>query len=323
MRALRTIALTLLALACMTPAAPAAEVLGLAPSVKVQGSRVTLLDLAAAPQDLSPALRERLAEITVGAAPALGRQTTIAGSRLRSYLNQANLGPGVSVLLPEEVQVERASQRLGAQQMAQLYIQTVNQRLGRRAGQADIHDVATGRDLVLPAGQLSTQVRLVGAQGGEIMGRVPAAIDVFVDGRKEAQARVTGQVDIYGQVLVAARPLMNHQVITAEDVEIRRVNLGEAGPGAVAEAEQVVGLRPRGAVAAGQVLDLRHLEPAPLIRRGDVVNMVCGAQGLKISAKGKAEQTGYINGRIRLTNLASKREVWGRVVDSGTVVVDF
>ncbi len=51
--------------------------------------------------------------------------------------------------------------------------------------------------------------------------------------------------------------------------------------------------------------------------------MICVAGGMKITAKGKAEQTGSKDGLIRLTNLASKREVFGKILSQGTVLVTF
>ena len=89
------------------------------------------------------------------------------------------------------------------------------------------------------------------------------------------------------------------------------------------DAEEVVGMRTRKIVPAGTPVVLDNLERAPLIRRGDVVVMIYRGSGLRISAKGKANQTGFKNSRIRLTNLASKREVFGTVIDSGTVLVRF
>ncbi|MBI4798802.1 MAG: flagellar basal body P-ring formation protein FlgA [Desulfarculus sp.] len=321
----RSMAMTVLALALWAwPApAPAAEVLNFAASAQVSGARLTLLDLAAPYQDLSPALAERLRQISLGSSPALGRQTTVPGLRLRSLVRQANLGPGVSVFIPEQVVVERASQKLTSQDLEKLYHQAVAERLGPKARQADIHDVVTSREIILPAGQLSTQARILTGQVGEVSGRVPVTIDVYVDGIKEAQVRVVGSVDLYGQVVVASRPLMAGQVLTPEDMEVRRVNLGEAGPGVVSEPAQLAGYRTRLPVAAGAPLDSRRLEQAPLVHTGDVVTMIFNGQGIKVSAKGKAEQTGFLNSRIRLVNLASKRGGWGKVVDSGTVEVDF
>lgn len=315
-------ALALLALLALAVPAAAADTLAFPGQVQVDGGKVTLLGLAGPGQELSPAVRSALDAVTVTSAPALGRSVVVHGSRIKTLLRQANLGPGVSVLLPEQVLVERASQTVAAQTLAQLYIQAINERLGNRAKDADIRDVDAGRDLVLPAGKLTTSLRLVGVSG-EPSGRVPAAVDIFVDGRKEAQTRVVGSVDVYGQVIVATRPLMGHHLLTPEDVELVRMNLTEAGQGALGDVQDVIGLRTRMPVGAGQALDLRRLEQAPLIRRGEVVTMVFNGQGLKVTAKGKAEQIGYAGARIRLTNLMSKREVWGKVLDSGTVVVDF
>lgn len=321
---LSMIALLALIACAAIPAAPAAaaDTLAFAGQAQVDGGKVTLLSLAAPDQELSPALKDALAAVTVAGAPALGRSVVIHGSRIKSLLKQAHLGPGVSVLIPEQVLVERASQTLSSQTLVQLYIQAVNERLGARANDADIRDVDAGRDLALPAGKLTTSLRLIGVNG-EPSGRVPAAVDVYVDGRKEAQVRVAGNVDVYGQVVVATKPLMGKHVIAPEDVELVRMNLAEAGPAALGDLNDALGLRTRAPVPAGQALDLRRLEQAPLIRRGDVVTMVFTGEGLKITAKGKAEQIGYAGTRIRLTNMTSKREVWGKVLDSGTVVVDF
>ncbi|MFH1035749.1 MAG: flagellar basal body P-ring formation chaperone FlgA [Pseudomonadota bacterium] len=300
-----------------------AEMLNFAASAQVGGARLTLADLVAPGQELSPALKERLGQVNLGQAPSLGRHVVIPGLRLRAYLRQANLGPGVSVYIPEQVSVERSSQRLSNQDLEQLYTKAVSQRLGEMARQADIHDIVTGRELVLPAGEVTTQARVVGGQTGDIGGRVPVTIDVYVDGNKETQVRAVGSVDLYGQVVVAARPLMSGQTLAPEDMDLRRVNLREAGPGVVSDPGQLLGYRARFPIAAGTPLDSRRLEQAPMIHTGDVVTMVYSGQGIRVTAKGKAEQTGFLNSRIRLINLASKRGVWGKVVDTGTVEVDF
>ena len=308
--------------AWLSASARASQTLVFAEHVMADAGKLTLLNLAAPDQGLSPELKQGLAAVIVGVSPSLGRSLTIHGSRIKSLVKQANLGPEVSVLLPEQVVVERQTQVLTSQALGQLYIEEINQRLGQRAQEADIRDLEPGRDLLLPAGRLTTQVRLIGVDG-QPLGRVPAAVEVYVDGHKEAQTRVSAVVDLYDQVVVAARPLLGRHLIGPDDVELKRVNLAELGANFLTEPRDAVGLRTRVAVGPGQALDLRRLEQAPLIRPGDVVTMVFNADGLKVSAKGKAEQTGYVGGRIRLSNLSTKREVWGKVLDSGTVVVEF
>jgi flagella basal body P-ring formation protein FlgA len=241
------------------------------------------------------------------------------GAKIRSLMRQANLGEGVSVLIPEQVVVARASQRLSAQDLTRLYIEAVTERLGPKASEADISRVEAGNDLILPAGRLDTNLRFLSSS---LIGRVPALIEVMVDGRREALARVVGTVDIYAQVAVAARPLMQRHVLGPEDVAMARISLNEAGPGAIFEAQEAIGMRARAMVPLGAPLDLTRLEKTPLVRLGEVVVMVYNDGGLRITAKGRAEQTGYLGGRIRLTNLASRREVYGKVLEAGRVLVD-
>lgn len=315
-----SLAATLLA-GLLLAAAPAAaeDAVSFAPQVEIRGDRVTLLDLVEPGQELPPALTGQLGRYTVAVAPALGRSTVVMGSKVRALVKQASLGEGVTVLIPEQVTVTRACQRLAAQDLARLYTEAVMERLGPQAAQAEISRMEAGHDLVLPVGRLETNLRFL---GGSFLGRVPAVVDVLVDGKREATGRVTATVDIYVDMVVASRPLMPRHLIGPEDVSVQRASLNEAGPGAAMDPQTVVGMRTRAAVPMGAPLDLTRLEKAPLVRLGEVVVMVYDAGGMRITAKGRAEQTGYMGSRIRLTNLASKREVYGRVVDAGNVSVE-
>lgn len=286
---------------------------------RVSGDRVTLLDLAADAGKLHPQLRRALEAQVVMATPAMGGRGQIAASRIKALWTQAHL-EGVSVLIPPSVVVERATQTVSAQQLADIYREALIRRLGEQASHADIRGVQTGRGYTLPAGRLSTRVSFM---GDDLVGRVPASIDLIVDGKRLHRARVAGQVDLYAEVVVASRTLARQQIIGIDDVELRRVNLGAAGKGLVSDPSRIVGMKTRGVITAGEPVDMRQLERTILIKRGEVVTMIANAAGMKVAAKGRAEQNGYADGRIRLSNLSTKREVWGRVLDSGTVLVEF
>ncbi|MGD8562212.1 MAG: flagellar basal body P-ring formation chaperone FlgA [Desulfarculaceae bacterium] len=318
---LSAIVTALMMLALTAAAALAADgTLTLASQAKVNGSKVTLLDLVAPGADLKAGVKKRLAAQTVTAAPSLGRRAKVTGARLRVLIRQARLPKNLSVLLPAEVEISRASRRVTALDLIESYRQALIERLGPQAKDADIHDVSASRDLVVPAGRMQTRVNFV---TGRLSGRVPANVEVLVEGRKMAQTRVTGRVDIYGMVVVASRALPRRHVIQPDDIEVVRTKLSEINGDIASDPEDLVGLRTRTPLAANDPLILTRLERAPLIRRGEVVTMICTGKGLRVTAKGRAEQTGFKGGRIRLVNLASKRQVYGTVLDSGTVRVQF
>ena len=313
-------AILMTSLLALSAPAESAQSLGFKSHAEVGGGWVTLFDLAAEKDRLSPALAAALKGQTVMRAPRLGRAAEVNGSKLKALIRGAKLPKDVTVLIPPLVSVERRTKLLTAAELTGIYREALIRHLGPRAKNADIYSVSAGRDLKLPAGRVTTDVRFV---TGRASGRVPANITVMVDGKRMAQVRVVGQVDVYADVVVATRTLGRRQMITEDDLKITRVNVGDLDGVPATDAEEVVGMRTRKIVPAGTPVVLDNLERAPLIRRGDVVVMIYRGSGLRISAKGKANQTGFKNSRIRLTNLASKREVFGTVIDSGTVLVRF
>ena len=124
-------------------------------------------------------------------------------------------------------------------------------------------------------------------------------------------------------IVVAARPLPRGHVLQPRDLKLARRRLDDLQGAVARQVDDVVGLRTRSLVAMGSPIRLARLERAPLIKRGQVVTMICRAGNLRVTAKGMAQQTGYKGSRIRLTNLASKRQVFGTVLDAGTVLVEF
>lgn len=295
-------------------------VITFAPRVEVSAPAVFLLDLVSGPDSLAPQWRDSLGSVRVMRSPEPGQRTWLEGRRLRDMVGSAGLESGVSVLIPQRVEIVRVKPRVTASMLADALVIELRRRLGSQYAQADVHNIQTGRGMTVPSGELRLHVRLLSDQ---LLGRVPAQIEVRVDGRTVGQTRASAQVDIYGQVLVARRSLQRHQMISAEDVRPVKANLAEVGSTVATDPEQLIGMRTRTPVGLGQPLDLRDMERAPIIRRGEVVTMVCNQGEMKVTAKGEAQQTGYVGSRIKLTNMASRRSVYGRVLPSGDVLVEF
>jgi flagella basal body P-ring formation protein FlgA len=318
MRFAKPVVLLLLSLIMAAPPA-AAGVVSFAPEARVGGDKVTLACLASDPEGLDPDLRRALAGVTVMAAPRLGGTSRVDASRLKALLRQAELPAATSVLLPQEVEVSRASQKVPAARVGEIFRQALARRLAKMPGEADVHSVRPGRELVLPAGELGHRVRFL---GNRLTGLVAGRVELLVDGKPAASRRVSAQVDLYGPVVVAAKSLPRRHVLARDDLKVVRARLNQVR-GAVGDAAEVVGLRTRSAVPLGEPLKITRLERTPLIKRGDVVQMICQRGKLKVVAKGRAEETGYRDSSIKLTNLASDREVYGKVLDSGAVLVTF
>jgi flagella basal body P-ring formation protein FlgA len=64
------------------------------------------------------------------------------------------------------------------------------------------------------------------------------------------------------------------------------------------------------------------VEEPPLVKKGDVVQVIVDKNNIRISCLGEIKETGRRGDRVKLVNLSSKKELLGRVVDGGTVRVD-
>ncbi|KIX13531.1 flagellar basal body P-ring formation chaperone FlgA [Dethiosulfatarculus sandiegensis] len=300
--------------------ARAAGVISFTSFAKVARSRVTLLDLVSKKADLPPVLKDRLSTQTVVQSLRPGRGVKVTGRRLRALVKRAGLPGDVSVLIPTRVDMHRASTVFTTVSMIEAYRNALEDRLGHQAADADIHDVSAVRDVVIPEGRVDTRVNFIGRK---LTGRVPASLEILVDGRKVQTVRVVGIVDLYGEVLVAARNLNRNQVLDKGDVSLERINLSKVRGRTSQSVEDVEGLTLMNPLAAGEPVLIARLKRKPLIRKGEVVAMICKGPGLTITTKGKALRTGYKGGSIRLENIKSGRKVYGKVLASGEVEVDF
>mgnify|MGYP001551875081 FL=1 len=97
--------------------------------------------------------------------------------------------------------------------------------------------------------------------------------------------------------------------------------MSDLGENTVLQAEDLIGMTPRRIAYADRPL-LRHdLQRPQLVSRGDNVTIVYDYGPMKLSAKGKALESGSKEDNIRVVNVASNRTIDAFVIDSGVVTV--
>jgi flagella basal body P-ring formation protein FlgA len=142
--------------------------------------------------------------------------------------------------------------------------------------------------------------------------------------RGEAQLRravVNAQLWVVREVVVAARALRANETLAAGDVTRETRELAAPRADALQDEQLALGRRLRRHVGAGEILRAGWLESAPLVRRGDRVTLRLAHGALTIETVGRAEEDGALGASVRVRNVASKRELTGRVAAEGVVHV--
>ena len=152
------------------------------------------------------------------------------------------------------------------------------------------------------------------------LGRVPLIIRQYQGDQLLESRRVTVDVSRRYQALTLTRPLSKGAVITSQDVEIREVY--HHGPGEpLTHLSQAVGLAVRGLLREGAVLLAEHLEPAAVIRRGQLITVRSLAGNLSVTTTARALENGAAGDRIPVRHETSRQTYTARITSDGHAVL--
>lgn len=80
-------------------------------------------------------------------------------------------------------------------------------------------------------------------------------------------------------------------------------------------------LEARQTILPGNFVLASAVKPIPVVRRGDTVRVLIKAQGIVLSTSGRAQEEGSDGNKIRILTSATKRELSGKVLPTGSVEV--
>ena len=191
----------------------------------------------------------------------------------------------------------------------------------RTAAEVRIQDVRIPARVVLSTPRYDISVRV--PPNTRYLGHTPVEI-IFNRGKiGQKKIWVRTYLEVLNPVVVTRRPMARNQIISTDDVYLEKRDLTRVPPGAITKVDEVVGLRLKRTLGVGAVLRSALVDKPLVVRRGDVVKLLIETASLRITALGRVDERGGIGDTVRVTNLDSKRKVYGQVVDSQTIRVRY
>lgn len=213
-----------------------------------------------------------------------------------------------------------AERELAFPELAALLESHLTKNLPDQGLKVEIRDIRVNEPIRVPAGRVSCKVWI--PEPVRRGGLVGAQLAFYSQGREVQRRQVQAVVDLYQTVAVARRYLKRHEEIREEDIDLVPLNLKFLPPDAVADPRTLLGKRTMVTVKGQEPLRSGLVEEPPLVKKGDVVQVIVDKNNIRISCLGEIKETGRRGDRVKLVNLSSKKELLGRVVDGGTVRVD-
>ncbi len=173
--------------------------------------------------------------------------------------------------------------------------------------------------LVLDTPHSAQQVVQVHPAASVVSSRVPLRISVFAGDKAVADHRLTADILVLREVLVAAKTIERREEIADADVrtEARWVSPGSVSPPRAA----IVGSCARAKIKDGATLSGAEVETPIVIKRGDAVYVQCLSGSIVVQARARALGPGREGETIAFQMEGAEESFTARVAGAGRAVM--
>jgi len=292
---------------------------GIAGQAVVRGPQITFGELA----DISGSDEDRvhsLRNLKLGEAPSPGQRLVLSAEILGARLMATGADlTDITWQMPPTVTITTALQTIAADGLAMTALTALRQRLGQSADSGDITITIHGevRDIAVPLGVIRLTPTFK-----TIHYNMPTTVtlDISVDDRAFSSVNVKFDLLLFRDVVIAARDIAAHEILTAADLHLERLEVGHQPGGYLTDVSRVIGLVTRRALPPGTMISAALLEKPLLVRQGVAVTILARSGSLEVSAPGQALQDGKAGQLIRVQNSQSGKIILAQVMDSSTVL---
>ena len=178
-----------------------------------------------------------------------------------------------------------------------------------------------GKDIVVPAGRVDMNFDLPSRRVR--MGRFPVTVRITVDNILQKRLRLTAHVIHYSPVVKTLRRINRGEILTERNVAIEVVPSNRIFRNAMTSLDDVLGNQATRNMGMGRVVTANSLDKPTLMKKGDRVTIVVQSGSMKITAPGIVREKGFKDSLVQVLNIQTKKTVFGMVMDSKTVKVNF
>ena len=270
-----------------------------------------------------PALVQRLKKIIIARAPLPGKSRRLNENYIRLRLKQHKIDLSqIRLAAPKGILVTRGFVEVTKEDINRVVSDFIYANIPWDREKVKIRTIRVRDSVILPKGKVTYSVEPL--KNTDFKGSVPLPLHFKVNGSFQKRILVTADIEVLAEVVVTKRPLRRNRRITEDDIEIREKNLAELPSNIILDCEEVLGKRAKRNIDANRVLRSGLIEFPPLVKRGDVVQLIAESGGLRITTLGMVKQReGRRGERIKIENIDSKKSLYGLVLDAKTVRVDF
>jgi flagella basal body P-ring formation protein FlgA len=265
---------------------------------------------------------EKIGQVKIKASPAPGEMLVLSRQDIARKIAQIHPSSFLAApQIPDQIEVIREGRTIEQEEVLKMLETGLQKLMNDRNKTIKVTKIRGEERIHVPPGSLSWDVQFPdqAKRGGDIT----ATVIFLVNGREVKKSRIQARVEIYAEVVVARNFLKRNQELGKRDVQLINKNISLLPPDIVTDLKDVLGKQVILSVNSQEILRSSMVEIPPLVKKGDRVILLVENNQFRITTFGEVKEEGRPGDRVKLVNSSSKKEVYGRVLDSNTIQVDF
>ena len=178
-----------------------------------------------------------------------------------------------------------------------------------------------GKDITLPPGEKDLIYRIMGSS--QRAGRIPMILEIRVNDQFQKRIRLSTKVLVSQKVIKTLRAVRRGEILSNDEIRVEPVRTERPSQNAITNIDHALGYEAARNLSVGQILIPNFIKRPALGTRGDKILITAQKGGMTITTPGILKEDGYENAMVRVLNIESKKIIYGRLVDSNTVMVRF
>lgn len=292
--------------------------------------RVTLPEKQIAMRDIAyvscndPSLLERVNSILIGNTPWPGNVRKIERDTINARLmdeginlndiaygsTTASLVSVESITIPGEYILKKAKE----------YLQS---KLFQPEREIIIESDRPPRDKLIPANEGTIRLEISQIDANKDRGNVQLIARIFINDKEYLKVPVFFNIRVYEDVVASSRKIDRNDILNMDNLVIKRMETTKLTGSTFNNVEDLIGKRATRPILLNTPITAEIVDNPPAIKKGDFIKIFVQTGNLHVVTKGVAKEDGYLGKIIRIKNIDSNKELYGRVEDSTSVKIVF
>ncbi len=142
---------------------------------------------------------------------------------------------------------------------------------------------------------------------GQPLGLIELEVDVFREGRLTQTVSLQPIVRLVRRVVIARRAINQKAPVRSEDVQFTEMTFDRLDRVGVASVARVINQRAKNFIPQGTLIQPGDLETVPLVKRGQLVDVISRAGGITVVTVAKAMESGSLGDAVEVREGGGRR----------------